>query len=276
MTARSLILAVAVAVAALVASPDASARHAGSTKGARKSKKARRYETRKNRVAGGTHWRFVTENGPVHIWIPGGYDRSTAGMVIYIHGYFSTVDEAWRDHKLARQFRKSRQNAMFVVAAGPTNRKESVRWLALGDLKKAIRRAGFRLPNGAPIAIGHSAGYQTLARWVDNKLLAQLILLDAMYGRRPQFHDFIGTGKRSRLHKMIVVGSHTVEKSRAFVKKYPRAVFKDKIPSSYAGFTRREKRAKLLYVRSQYGHMEMVTNGKVIPLLLRLTPLRHL
>ena len=38
----------------------------------------------------------------------------------------------------------------------------------------------------------------------------------------------------------------------------------------------RERRAKLLYIRSQYDHYSMITNKKVIPLLLRLTRLEKL
>ena len=48
------------------------------------------------------------------------------------------------------------------------------------------------------------------------------------------------------------------------------------MPASSGEFKKREKSAKLLYVRSQYGHMQIVTGGKVIPILLRLTPLKHL
>ena len=48
------------------------------------------------------------------------------------------------------------------------------------------------------------------------------------------------------------------------------------MPSSAAGFSRREKNAQLLYIRSQYEHMAIVTSGKVIPVLLHLTPLKAL
>ena len=54
------------------------------------------------------------------------------------------------------------------------------------------------------------------------------------------------------------------------------AVVRDDMPDTVAGFSKKEKRAKLLYIKSQYRHMPMVTNGKVIPLLLRITPLKAL
>ena len=64
--------------------------------------------------------------------------------------------------------------------------------------------------------------------------------------------------------------------ARAFARQFRYAAVREKIPKTYAGFTKREKSSKLLYLRSQYGHNALVTNGKVIPLLLRLTPLKRL
>jgi hypothetical protein len=113
-------------------------------------------------------------------------------------------------------------------------------------------------------------------KWIDHKVVAQVILLDALYGGERAFDDFIGTGKRADQHKLIVVGADTAEESRAFIKRYPFAVARDTMPRSTEQFSKREKRAKLLYVRSQFGHMQIVTSGKVIPLLLRLTPLAAL
>ena len=48
------------------------------------------------------------------------------------------------------------------------------------------------------------------------------------------------------------------------------------MPSSVGGFSKHERGAKLLYIRSQYEHMQIVTSKKVIPMLLRVTPLKAL
>ena len=48
------------------------------------------------------------------------------------------------------------------------------------------------------------------------------------------------------------------------------------MPPALADFTRRERGAKLLYIRSQFEHMAIVTSGRVIPVLLRVTPLKAL
>lgn len=231
-------------------------------------------EKKEDRVAGGTHWRIKTDVGSVHAWIPPGYDRETAGTVVYVHGYYTDADGAWRDHDLARQFRASKQNALFIVPDAPSGNGEIVKWNALTDLRKAISRANIRIPDGPTIVMGHSGAFRTVMKWVDHKVVAQVILLDALYGGEQAFDDFIGSGKRAKQHKLIVVGADTAQESRGFIKRYPFAVARETMPASVDGFSKREKRSKLLYIHSQFEHMAIVTGGKVIPMLLRLTPLQ--
>jgi len=260
---RRLLVAIALVVAAAPAAAWA-------------EKKEGRLDKQEDEVAGGTHWRIESDAGAIHVWVPPGYDRSTAGTVVYVHGYHTDVDGAWDDHDLARQFKASKQNAIFIVPEAPTGKDDGVKWTALKDLRKAVTRANIRLPDGPTIVIGHSGAFRTVMKWVDHKAVAQVILLDALYGGQRAFDDFIGTGKRAKQHKLIVVGDDTASEGKAFAKKYPFAVVRDAMPDKIGDFSKKEKRAKLLYVKSQYGHMEMVTNGKVIPLLLRLTPLAAL
>jgi hypothetical protein len=238
-------------------------------------RKTGKLEKTEDTVAGGLHWRIETDAGAIHVWVPPGYDRATAGTVVYVHGYHTDSDGAWRAHNLARQFKASGQNALFIVPDAPSGNDEAVKWPALADLRKAISRANIRMPDGPIIVVGHSGAFRTVMQWVDHKLVAQVILLDALYGGNKAFDEFIGTGKRAQHHKLIVVGADTDASTAAFAKKYPFAVTRDRMPASTAELKKREKSAKLLYIKSQYGHMQIVTGGKVIPLLLRLTPLKH-
>lgn len=232
-----------------------------------------RLEKTEDTVQGGRHFRIKTAQGAVHVWFPPNYDRETAGTVVYVHGYYTDSDGAWRDHQLAKQFRLSRQNAMFVVPDAPRGNADSVKWPALKDLRRALVRGNMKLPDGPIIVMGHSGAFRTVMQWVDHRHVSQIILLDAIYGGEHAFDEFIGTGKRSDDHKLIVVGANTAQESAAFVKKYKFAVAREKVPESLNGFTKNERRAKLLYIRSQYEHMGIVTSRKVIPLLLRVTPL---
>ncbi|MBN2724356.1 MAG: hypothetical protein JXR95_09825 [Deltaproteobacteria bacterium] len=231
----------------------------------------------KKNVYGGTHWRIQTPSkGPIHVWVPKNYNRKRAGTVFYIHGYHTTADKTWDNDKLGLQFRKSRQNAIFIVPEAPGSRNEAVVWESLRALKRTILKSNIRLPNGPTIVIGHSGAFRTISRWSANKLLAQIILLDAMYGAHKVWDDFIGTGKKARHHKLVILGKDTADKGRAFAKKFPFAVIRKNMPARYEKFTKRQKRAKLLLIRSQYSHMSIVTSQSVIPVLLRLTPLKLL
>jgi hypothetical protein len=232
-----------------------------------------RLDKREDTVLGGKHFRIKTARGAVHVWFPPDYDRETAGTVIYVHGYYTDADGAWREHELARQFKASRQNALFIVPDAPVGNEDDVKWPALKDLRKAVSRANIHLPDGPVVVIGHSGAFRTVMQWVDHRLVDQIILLDALYAGERAFDEFIASGKRADDHKLIVVAASTAEESQSFARRYKFAVARERVPAS-GGFSRRERTAKLLYIRSQFEHMAIVTSGKVIPTLLRLTPLK--
>lgn len=233
-----------------------------------------RLEKKEDTVLGGRHFRIKTARGAVHVWVPPDYDRETAGTVIYVHGYYTDADGAWREHGLAKQFKASHQNALFIVPDAPAGNDDDVKWPALKDLRKAVSRANIHLPDGPVVVIGHSGAFRTVMQWVDHKLVDQIILLDALYAGESAFDEFIASGKRADDHKLIVVAASTSEESASFARRYKFAVARERMPGSAGGFSRRERGAKLLYVRSQFEHMAIVTSGKVIPTLLRVTPLK--
>jgi hypothetical protein len=235
-----------------------------------------RLDKQEDTVLGGKHFRIRTARGAVHVWVPPDYNRETAGTVIYVHGYYTDADGAWREHELARQFRASRQNAMFIVPDAPAGNEDEVQWPALKDLRRAVTRANIHLPDGPVIVIGHSGAFRTVMQWVDHRLVDQIILLDALYAGEAAFDEYIASGKRADDHKLIVVAASTAEESSSFARRYRFAVARERMPSSIGDFTRRERGAKLLYIHSQFEHMAIVTSGKVIPLLLRVTPLKAL
>ena len=230
--------------------------------------------TRKQ-AAGGDYWRLKTANGPVYVWVPPRYHRPTAGMVIYVHGYWTSADRAWREHTLPQQFRKSRQNALFVVPAAPKDKADNVKWKTLGGLRATIRRKGIRLPDGHICVIGHSGAYRTISAWVDHSLVSQITLLDGFYGREDAWEEFIVTGKKARRHKLVLVGVETSRRGEAFVRKH-KGVRRVGLPETYEEFTRGQRRARLLHIRAKAGHSELVVGGDILPLMLRLTPLRRL
>lgn len=225
-------------------------------------------------LLGGRHFQIsYPGKGNVHVWIPKGYLRKTAGIVVYLHGYHTTVDKAVTDYKLFEQFQKSRQNAMFIVPACPSGKEDAVVWTSLSQLKRSVQAANIRLPNGETVVVAHSGGFRTVRGWTDNRLLKEIILLDALYGGFSEFRDFIAASPHSAVRRMVLVTSDTDNQTRQFTKEFSFAVTRSSVPSDYGGFTSKEKKSRLLYIKSQYDHMAIVTSQMVIPVVLRLTPL---
>jgi hypothetical protein len=221
--------------------------------------------------AGGTHIRVETVHGPVHLFRPAGYDRRTAGLVIYVHGLYTGVDQAWREHGLAAQFAASGANALFVAPEAPAAADQPPPWSDLESLiVTALGRARLRRPSGPLVAVGHSGAYRTLAAWLDDPALRHLILVDALYGEEGAFRAWLD---RDRGHKMTLVVKGTARWADPFVRAFPRALTVGRIPESFDDFSRAERTARLLCLRSQYGHMELITEGRTLPIVLRRTAL---
>jgi hypothetical protein len=227
--------------------------------------------------ADGDHWRIRTPKGAIHVWRPPGYDEATAGIVVYVHGHDIHVDEAWREYHLARQFRRSKQNAVFIVPEAPADNDEAVRWASLQELLQVVRdKTRAPLPDGELVAFGHSGAFRTIASWLDNRRLYYIILLDALYGEQDKFRTWLEAAKGHEYHTLVVIASHTLDRASDFVSGFKGVVKRVGLPQDFSGFTRAQKLARILFVRSEIDHMELVTNGKIIPLLLRLTPLKLL
>jgi hypothetical protein len=246
------------------------------TKGQRAAK-VKVATVKRETLEGGDHWHLVTAKGRIHVWRPPGYRRKSAGIVLYVHGYHITADQSWSVHRLAEQFKASRQNALFLVVDGPTSREDKVRFPDLGKLLQLVRQAThLTLPRGHVVAIGHSGGFRTLVEWLPYTWLDHLILLDALYANEKIFEAWLTTAEKFAWHRMFLVGSDTRAKCEAFLKQLRIGSKRKPIPLEHSGFTRRERGARLLYLDSQYEHTQIVSGRKVIPLLLRLTRLKRL
>jgi hypothetical protein len=230
---------------------------------------------------GGTHWRFETWNGPVHVWRPPGYVHARAGVVAYVHGYYIDVDRAWKDHRLAEQFAASRLNALFIAPEAPDGVGLPIHWAGLGTLFVEIEKhLDLKVPRGPVVAIGHSGAYRTLVSWLDYRPLEQVILLDALYDYEEEFQAWLQErGRRAARRRLtLVVGRSTAENAKRFLTELRRLAVATapEIPERAEQLSRRQRNARLLHLRSQFGHFELVTDGKAIPVLLGATPLRRL
>jgi hypothetical protein len=223
----------------------------------------------------GDHLRAETPYGPVHLWRPSNYDPHTAGTVVYIHGYFTSADRTWSDDHLAAQFRDSGRNALFITIEAPQSNGEDVAWKSLDNLLKTVEDLSpSPLPPGPVVVVGHSGAYRTMLLWLRDPRLQELILLDALYAGQGEFRSWLRPSSRATPHRMVLVSIDTWRQSSRFARRVPGTARRRSIPTKSTSFTARETRARLLYLRSQYEHNEIVSGGKVIPVLLQISPLK--
>lgn len=228
-------------------------------------------------VSQGEHIRLETEDGPVHVWRPMDYDSRTAGIVVYIHGYFTTLDQTWTEDHLDEQFEASGRNAIFIAPQAPRARYDAVPWKSLEALLETVdQEAPFRLPHGPVVVVGHSGGFRTILDWLNDPRIQDVILLDGLYSGQREFGSWLRNSRAGDPHRMVLVSSLTLRQSNRLTRHVPGAVRRPSVPGEYSGFTPRQVRARLLNMHSQYEHEDIISSGKVIPLVLQLAPLKNL
>jgi hypothetical protein len=221
------------------------------------------------RAASGHHLRLGTARGTLHVWTPPGYRRRTAGIVLYVHGYFTDVDQAFADHRLAEQFRASGRNALFIAAEAPAWNGDAVQWPDLAELLAEVEaRAGVELPGGPLVAAGHSGAIRTLLPWLLHPRVEEIVLLDGLYRGEDELGAWLAAAPARR--RLLLVGEETAARTEAWLASLDRVVQLPRVPARLGA---REQRAPLLYLRSQHGHMALIEGGAVLPLLLRATRL---
>lgn len=212
------------------------------------------------RVGAGRHWRLETDRGPIHVWIPASYDPATAATVVFVHGYFVTVDDAWNDYRLPEQFALSGINAMFIVPQSPMAKRDPLTWPSLTALVKTVKDGvDVAMPAKRLVAVGHSGAYRTLANWLPNASLDTVVLLDALYGEF-RFMPWIRASKDRRLVNIAYETDRYSNEMHAYL---PSTVRVDGLPAE--GFPE----ARILYAKTDVGHWQLVTDGVALPLALR-------
>lgn len=225
-------------------------------------------------VAAGRHVRIDGPRGPIHVWIPASYHADTGATVIYVHGYFDDADTAWTGHQLPEQFALSALNALFVIPEAPVAQKTPINYPSLGELLQRVEDAtGVARGAALTVAIGHSGAFRTLQTWLDEPLLDQLVMVDALYGDEDAILAWFRASPR---HRLIFVGEDTLLGTESVADKLPETMIVERVPPTYDTWPAAARTARSVYVRSQYAHMPLVTEGIVLPALLRLLPVELL
>ena len=211
-------------------------------------------------VRAGRSWRLETARGPVHVWIPAGYDPTTAATIVFVHGYHVDVDQAWSEYRLAQQFALSGVNAMFIAGDAPISKRASIVWPSLDALIRTVKDGvDVAMPAGRLVAAGHSGAYRTLAVWLANKTLDTVVLLDAVYGEM-RFADWVRQDKTHRLINVVYETGRFSDEMHAMLPSTKRV---DGLPLEGLPDSR------ILYVKTDVGHWQLVTDGVALPLALR-------
>ena len=122
--------------------------------------------------------------------------------------------------------------------------------------------------------IGHSGAFRTIQAWLDEPTLDHITMIDAMYGEEELIAAWLRASPRRRL---ITLGEDTLLGTESFASKFPNDTFTvDRVPPAYELWPAQARTAKHLYVRAQFLHMPLVTDGIVLPSLLRLLPVERL
>lgn len=216
-------------------------------------------------VADGRHWRLDTARGGVHVWLPHGYAAATAITVVFVHGYRTDVDGAWFGHRLPEQFALAGINAMFIACEAPSWNNKPIAWPSLRALLDTVRTTTKApMPKGRVVALGHSGAFRTLELWLANPRLDTVVLLDAAYGDLWAYRRWL---LRSAKNRLINVADDTVARTEILHRSLPSTVVLDGFP--VLGIPEDARAARILYIRSELGHMPLVTAGVALPTILR-------
>jgi hypothetical protein len=228
-------------------------------------------------AAGGASWRIGTARGTVWAWRPPGYRPRDAGVCVYLHGYFTTVDQAVQDHRLAEQFAASGRNALFVVAEAPAWNGEDGVWPDLDELlAETLRRTGLKPPPGPLVVVGHSGAFRPILSWLGNPRLEEVMLLDGLYRGEAQFRGWLQANGTPRPHRLVLVSDETFPAAEALSAGVPGAVSLPAVPGAERGLEGAARTARLVHLKSQHTHMAIVESGEVLPVLLRASHLSAL
>ncbi len=209
--------------------------------------------------------RFVTPRGAVHVWTPHGYDKDSARIVVYVHGYYVDVDHAWREHMLAAQFERSGLNAVFVACAAPSGPSDPITFTSLETLLAAVGKRVGDLPDGDVIVVAHSGAHWVLRSWLGRDRIDSIVLLDAIYGEIPQLRKWLDVSDE---HRLVDVAELTRPWADEFHSSLPKTSVVPELPSSEVAWREAIEGSPIVYVHSRIGHMKLVTGGRVIPMIL--------
>lgn len=225
-------------------------------------------------AAAGRHVRIDGPHGPVHVWIPPNFHADTGATILYLHGYYDDADSAYIGHHLPEQFAMSALNAMFIVPESPSGAKTPINYPNLAELLQLVEdKTGIARGMALTAVVGHSGAFRTIGAWLDEPLVDQLVMIDSMYANEEQIEAWYRASPR---HRLITVGEDTLQWNEQLLRDLSDVLVLDRVPPTYDTWPAEARLARAVYIRAQFSHMPLVTDGIVLPALLRLLPVELL
>jgi hypothetical protein len=152
--------------------------------------------------------------------------------------------------------------------------KVPINYPSLSELLRLVEeKTGVTRGMALTAAVGHSGAYRTINAWLDEPLLEQVVLIDGMYANEEVMEAWL---RASPVHRMITVGEDTLQWNEQLLRDMPDTFVVDRVPPTWDTWPAEARTAKSVYVRAQYYHMPLVTDGIVLPAVLRLLPVELL
>ncbi len=219
----------------------------------------------------GRHYRFGTDtSGPVHVYVPRGVTAANADIVIYLHGFYTDVDEAVRTQSLFTQFRDSSRKSIFIVPQTRSAKGDTLFFAQLSKLLSEVsRRTGLSLGSQPIMAVAHSGGYRLVVEWLNEPRLMKIILIDGLYGNEADLKRWL-TLPQAGGRQLVLVGFDTQPRAeRAMESLSPRVVLRQ-VPYLFDNVKPEWKTARLVSIQSErFDHMALIESGRLLPWLLR-------
>ena len=229
----------------------------------------------------------------VTIFIPKGFrETSKVDVVVYFHGWFSTVPRSLSIFKLVEQFVDGNKNAILVVPEGPHMAPDSFggKLEDAGGFKKFIEELTATLKSrkifknadfsiGNVILSGHSGGYRVMSAIVDRGGLSSNVkevwILDGLYAETEKFLAW-SDREQGRLVNIYTDGGGTKDDSETMMELLKKrgtpflAVEETKV-------TQAELKAnKLVFIHTELGHNDVVAKRNQFALFLKTSSLSDL
>jgi hypothetical protein len=145
--------------------------------------------------------------------------------------------------------------------------QELVTWTDLDELLSTVRDAKPKaLPKGGPVVlVGHSAAYRTIMGWLNHPRVSEIFLVDGLYGFEDEYATWLSSNED---HRLVLIVRTTDQWVGPFTKRFRFGIKLDEIPSVA---TSRLRHTRLLTMKSQYEHMDLVRHPDPLTALLKLS-----